>query len=107
MSHRHVETLLGRLATDPVLRRRVSRNRSALLRGLQSRGFELTGMELEALASTEPGALDRFAQSLDERLRKADFTNPSQEASMSSMLQVESATVPVQGFCLDRFAKVR
>jgi hypothetical protein len=61
MAHRHVETLLGRLATDPVLRRRFSRNKAALLQELQSSGFELTGIELEALASTEPGAIDRFA----------------------------------------------
>jgi hypothetical protein len=74
MSHRHVETLLGRLATDPALRRRFAEDREALLEELQTHGYELTGIELEALASTEPNAIDRFAQSLDERLRKAEFT---------------------------------
>src|SRR5262245_40533101 len=107
MSHRYVESLLGRLATDPALRRRFSRNRAALLRELQSGGFELTGIELDALASTEPGAIDRFAESLDERLHKAELTNPSQEASMSPMSQAETTVVPVHGTCPDRFEKVR
>lgn len=78
MSHRYVETLLGRLATDSVLRRRFADNREALIEELRSNGFELTAVESEALASTEPDALDRFAQSLDERLRKAEFTNTNQ-----------------------------
>lgn len=77
MSHRHVETLLGRLATDPALRRRFAEDREALLDELRSHGYELTPIELEALASTEPNAIDRFARSLDERLRKAEFTEPS------------------------------
>jgi hypothetical protein len=77
MSHRHVETLLGRLATDPALRRRFAEDREALLEELRSHGYELTAIEREALASTEPNAIDRFAQSLDERLRKAEFTETS------------------------------
>ena len=77
MSHRNVETLLGRLATDPALRRRFAKDREALLEELRSQCYELTAIELEALASTEPNAIDRFAQSLDERLRKAEFTQPS------------------------------
>ena len=77
MSHRYVETLLGRLATDAATRRRFADDREALLAELQSAGFELTAIELEALASTEPGAIDRFAQSLDQRLRKAEVAPPS------------------------------
>ena len=77
MSHRTVETLLGRLATDPALRRRFAADREALLEEFRSLGYELTPIELEALASTEPNAFDRFAQSLDERLRKAEFTQPT------------------------------
>ena len=81
MSHRNVETLLGRLATDPALRRRFADDREALLEELRSVGYELTAIELEALASTEPNAIDRFAKSLDERLRKAEFTKPSNRSS--------------------------
>lgn len=76
MSHRYVETLLGQLATDPVLRRRFAQDREALLEELRAHGYELTAIELDALASTAPDAIDRFARSLDERLRKADFNHP-------------------------------
>jgi CubicO group peptidase (beta-lactamase class C family) len=112
MSHRHVETLLGRLATDPALRRRFAANREALLEEFRSHGHELTAIELRALASTEPDAIDRFARSLDERLRKAEFTNehdPStQEAVMSSVSPIESVSeVQVNGVCPDRFERVR
>jgi hypothetical protein len=85
MSHRTVETLLGRLATDPALRRRFAEDREALLEEFRSLGYELTAIELEALASTEPNAIDRFAQSLDERLRKAEFTgNPDRSRRRKS-----------------------
>jgi hypothetical protein len=77
MSHRYVETLLGRLATDPALRRRFAEDRNALLEELRAHGYELTPIELEAMASTKPNAIDRFAESLDERLRKAEFTQPT------------------------------
>src|SRR5262245_59731591 len=109
MSHRSVETLLGRLATDPTLRRRFARNAGSLLEELRSQGLELTGVELEALASTEAHAIDCFAQSLDERLRKADFTvNPAtslEEPVMSPTL--ENTTVPIHGIFADQFEKVR
>lgn len=78
MSHRFVETLLGRLATDPALRRRFAEDREALLDELRANGFELTAIESEALASTAADAIDRFARSLDERLRKAEFTTTTQ-----------------------------
>lgn len=107
MSHRHVESLLGRLVTDPALRRRFAKERFALLEELRSHGHELTAIELEALASTEPIAIDIFAASLDERLRKAEFTNHdqvNQEAVMSPLTEVNR--VRVEGVCPDRFEKV-
>ncbi|HEV8579499.1 MAG TPA: Os1348 family NHLP clan protein [Thermoanaerobaculia bacterium] len=69
--HKDVETLIGRLATDPTLRRRFAANPAAVLAELSEQGFELTEIELEALAATDPEALDSFAGSLDRRLRKA------------------------------------
>ena len=71
MTHRNVETLLGRLATDPALRRRFSRDPVGVLRELRDQGFELTEIEREALASTDPGAIRAFAEALDRRIRKA------------------------------------
>lgn len=73
MTHRNVETLLGRLVTDPTLRRRFLKDPAAVLGELRDQGFELTPIELEALASTDPDAIRTFAESLDRRIRKAGF----------------------------------
>ena len=69
--HRNVETLIGRLATDPELRRRFAEDPAALLGELRDQGFELTDVEREALASTDPDAIRAFAEALDRRIRKA------------------------------------
>lgn len=76
--HRNVETLIGRLATDPKLRRRFAERPTALLEELSEQGLELTNVEIEALAATDPEALHSFAGSLDRRLLKADFKEISQ-----------------------------
>ncbi len=73
MTHRNVETLLGRLVTDPALRRRFVKDPAAVLGELRDQGFELTPIELEALASTDPEAIRTFAEALDRRIRKAGF----------------------------------
>jgi len=73
MTHRNVETLIGRLATDPVLRRRFGQDPAAVLGELRDQGVELTPVEIEALASTDPEALRAFAEALDRRIRKAAF----------------------------------
>jgi hypothetical protein len=70
--HRNAETLIGRLATDPKLRRRFAETPTVVLEELSAQGLELTSVELEALAATDPEALQLFAGSLDRRLRKAD-----------------------------------
>lgn len=75
--HRNVEQLLGRLATDPKLRRRFAANPEALLRELAEGGLELTAVEFDALASTDPEALRAFAAALDSRLRKAALPDES------------------------------
>ena len=72
MTHRNVETLIGRLATDPLLRRRFAEDPVAILRELQEEGYELTTVELDALATTDGEALRAFAQSIDRRIRKAN-----------------------------------
>lgn len=70
--HRNVETLIGRLATDPKLRRRFAETPTVVLEELSGQGLELTSVELAALAAMDPKALHSFAGSLDRRLRKAD-----------------------------------
>jgi hypothetical protein len=72
MSHRHVEMLIGRLATDPQLRRRFEDGPLALLHELVAQGYELSIVELEALASIERESIRTFAAALDPRLRRVD-----------------------------------
>lgn len=69
--HRNVEQLLGRLATDPELRRRFAANPERVLRELVGAGLELTEVELAALAATRPESIHSFAAALDARLRRA------------------------------------
>ena len=71
MTHRNVENLIGRLATDPDLRRRFVDNPTGVLRELRDQGWELSSVELDALASTDPGALRSFADALDRRIRRS------------------------------------
>ena len=69
MAHRNVETLIGRLATDPVLRRQFAQDPQAVLGELHARG-ELTPVERNALAAMDAAAIEAFAGSLDRRIRK-------------------------------------
>ncbi|MGE0639429.1 MAG: Os1348 family NHLP clan protein [Thermoanaerobaculia bacterium] len=79
--HRNVELLIGRLATDPKLRRRFAANPEAVLLELAGQGLELSEIELEALAATAPDAIRSFAAALDARLRKASPGDESASAS--------------------------
>lgn len=69
--HKNVEILIGRLATDPKLRRRFAAHPPTLLAELSEQGFELTPVECVALAGTDPRALNALAESLDRRLCKS------------------------------------
>jgi hypothetical protein len=71
MSHRGVEIVLGRLATDVVARRRFREAPRAALRELVAQGIELSPVEIAALESIDPDAVGGFARALDPRLRKA------------------------------------
>ena len=72
MTHRNVETLIGRLATDAALRRRFENDKAAVLREFSEQGYELSPVELEALESTDATALRAFEEGLDRRIRKLD-----------------------------------
>ena len=72
MTHRNVETVIGRLATDPGLRRRFAEDPALVLRELKAQGIELTSVELDALAATDSRAIRSFAEALDRRIRRAD-----------------------------------
>jgi hypothetical protein len=82
MTQRNVEILIGRLATDPDLRRRFAGDPVRVLHELRDQGFELGAVELEALAAIDAGAVQSFANALDRRIRRADIgaeSNPHQE----------------------------
>jgi len=74
VTHRNVEALLGRLATDPSLRGRFLEDPARALRELMDEGYELTSVEIDALASTSADAIRSFADTLDRRIRRAVVT---------------------------------
>ena len=63
--------MLGRLATDAETRSRFRLAPVQTLNELMALGLELTPVEVEALQALDPESLNRFAQALDQRLRKA------------------------------------
>jgi hypothetical protein len=74
MSQRHVETLLGRLLTDEKLRRQFFPIGPASFETASASSYdrlELTPIERDALAGLDAALLERFAGSLDARLKKA------------------------------------
>jgi len=77
MTHRNVETLIGRLATDATLRRRFLDDPTTVLAELRAQGYELTDVEQLALASTSADAIRAFAAHVDRRIQKAEFTDLS------------------------------
>ena len=77
MTHRNVETLIGRLATDPALRRRFASDPTGVLQELREQGYELNLVELEALSATDADAIRMFADALDRRIqRTGDASKP-------------------------------
>jgi hypothetical protein len=70
MTHRNVETLLGRLLTDALLRRQFAVDPAAVLEEFRTQGHELTLVELDALASTDPRVLRSLAEALDRRIQR-------------------------------------
>ena len=77
MTHRNVETLIGRLATDPDLRRRFADDPVRVLHEFRDQGFELSATELEALAATDAEAVRSFANALDRRIKRAGHVTES------------------------------
>lgn len=72
MTQKNVEQLLGRLLTDPALRRRFTESPAHFLAQLPAQNVELSRIELEALAATDPQSLRTLAEQLDRRLRRID-----------------------------------
>jgi hypothetical protein len=67
MSQRDVERALGRLLTDEQFRRAFRLDPGAAGR---TAGFDLSPLELDALATFPLHALPRFVEQIDERIRR-------------------------------------
>src|SRR5262245_66229487 len=65
--HKHVEVLIGRLATDPGLQARFAKQPFEVLHELR---LELSEVEIAALIATDPAAFRAFTASLNPRFRK-------------------------------------
>ncbi len=79
MTHRNVETLIGRLATDTSLRRRFLEDPKGVLSEYRDQGFELTTVEHEALATMDAQAMRAFAEAVDRRIQRVEL--PHEPAS--------------------------
>jgi hypothetical protein len=77
MSHRGVEIVLGRLATDEATRRRFRQAPALALQELMAQGIELSTVEMAALQSLDAAAVRLFACALDPRLQKAELVVPA------------------------------
>jgi len=77
MTHRNVETLIGRLATDTAFRRRFLKDPAGVLAEFRDLGFELTTVEHEALASMDAQAMRAFADAVDRRIQRVEFPRES------------------------------
>ena len=71
--HRHIELLIGRLATDEDFRDAFRRDPEKTLADAAAWGLALSAIEVNALLSTDQTLWDRIARDLDSRLQKASF----------------------------------
>jgi hypothetical protein len=73
MTHRNVETLIGRLVTDSRFRRQFLENPRQVLAEYREHGFELTTVENEALAGMDTQAMKTFAEAVDRRIQRVEL----------------------------------
>ena len=73
MTHRNVETLIGRLITDSHFRRRFLENPRRVLAEFRAHGFDLTTVENDALAGMDTVALKAFAEAVDRRIQRVEL----------------------------------
>jgi hypothetical protein len=73
VTHRNVETLVGRLMTDEAFRTEFLDNPTATLDALRREGLDLNATETAALAGTDPALWAHAVTLLDARLQKASL----------------------------------
>jgi hypothetical protein len=75
MSHKCVEAIIGKLATDEGFRRWFLEDAVGALEDLRNHGVELTSVEVQALAGIDREVIRSFASGIDQRLQKVDLTS--------------------------------
>jgi hypothetical protein len=71
VTHRNVERFIGRLVIDAAMRSRFEEAPAAVLEELRRQGYDLSPVELDALASTDVAAIREFAGVVGRRLSQA------------------------------------
>ena len=70
MSQKTVQILVGKLVTDDAFRRRFEEDRAEVLTAMSAIRPELTSEEREALLMLDLSTCERFAKTLDPRIRR-------------------------------------
>lgn len=80
MSHKNVEIVIGRLATDECFRTRFFSDPAATLRQLRESGLDLNRQETEALLGMPVGLWNVLASWVHPRLQKVALNGDTQES---------------------------
>ena len=80
MSQRTNERVIGRLLTDEELRHEFTRSPRRTLAELIEQGWDLSGLEVDAMLATEPRLWSEAAARIDTRLQRCSLKNRDCEA---------------------------
>ena len=75
MAQRTVQLIIGQILTDEEFRAAFVERPIETLNTLRDRGFELTNVEVDALARTDRRLWDCGAERVDPRLQRCRLTN--------------------------------
>jgi len=85
MSHRTIERVIGRLLTDEELRHDFTRSPRRTLAELSEQGWELSGLEVDALLAIEIDLWSEVAARIDPRLQRCSLKTQHGEESDPSL----------------------
>jgi len=80
MSQRTIERVIGRLLTDEELRHEFTRSPRRTLAELSEQGWDLTGIEVDALLAIEIGLWSEAAARIDSRLQRCSLKSDDGES---------------------------
>jgi hypothetical protein len=83
MAHRTIERIIGRLLTDEELRLKFTRSPKRTLAELSDQGWELSGLEVDALLTTEVRLWSDAAARIDPRLQRCSLKASDDEGKYS------------------------